>query len=54
MLSDLKPSLFEPGNEIYYERLTIYNAFGNNYIQYKSNRDRDTTLLIEEYLNKIR
>ena len=27
---------------------------GENYIEYKSNGDRNKTLLVEEYLNKIR
>ena len=30
------------------------NAFSNNYIEYKSEDDRNKTLSIEEYLHKIK
>ena len=32
----------------------VRNFWSNNYIKYESNGDRDKTLSIEEYLNKIR
>ena len=32
----------------------IGNFWSNNYIEYESNGERNKTLLVEEYLNKIR
>ena len=40
--------------EDYYEPIRISNAFCSNYIKYESNRYKDKTLSIEEYLDKIR
>ena len=34
--------------------MRVGNFWSNNYIEYKSNIDRNKTLLVEEYLNKIR
>ena len=48
-------NLFEPKEEInYYKSVRAGNFWSNNYIEYKSNRDRDKTQSVEEYLNKIR
>ena len=46
-------TLFKPGKH-YYEPIRIGNAFSSNYIEYESNGDKDKTLSIEEYLDKIR
>ena len=32
----------------------VGNFWSNNYIEYESNIDRNKTLFVEEYLNKIR
>ena len=32
----------------------MHNTFDDNYIEYESNGIKDKTLLIEEYLDKIR
>ena len=32
----------------------VSNFWSKNYIEYESNGDRDKTLSVEEYLNKIR
>ena len=37
-----------------YKPVTVSNFWSNNYIEYKSNGDRNKTLPVEEYLNKIR
>ena len=38
----------------YYKPVTtVSNSWSNNYIEYESDSDRDKTLSIEEYLNKI-
>ena len=47
-------TLFESDREDCYERIRIGNAFISNYIEYESNGDKDKTLSIEEYLDKIR
>ena len=40
--------------EDYYKPVRIGNFWSRNYIEYESNGDRNKTLSIEEYLNKIR
>ena len=45
-------TLFEP-EEDYYEPIKIGNAFDDNYIECESNGDKDKTLSIKEYLDKI-
>ena len=47
---DIK-KLFE---ENYYEPVRVINFWSINYIKYKGNGDRNKTLSVEEYLNKIR
>ena len=49
-------NIFEHGDEEenYYKPLNVGNFWSNNYIEYKSNNDRNKALLDEEYLNKIR
>ena len=49
-------NIFERGDEEenYYKPLVAGNFWSNNYIEYKSNNDRNKALLDEEYLNKIR
>ena len=39
--------------EDYYELVRISNVFDYNFIQYENNGDKDKTLSIEEYLDKI-
>ena len=34
--------------------MRVSNVWSNNYIEYKSNSDKNKTLSIEEYLNKSR
>ena len=46
--------LFESEEEDHYEPLRIGNALKNNYIVHGSSSDRNKTLSIEKYLNKIR
>ena len=48
-------NLFEQEEEKdYYNSIRVGNVWSNNYIEYESNGDRNKTLSIEEYLNKIR
>ena len=53
-LRDIK-NLFEheKDEENYYKPVRVNNFWSNNYIEYKSNGDRNKTLSVEEYLNKI-
>ena len=48
-------NLFEhEAEKNYYKPVIVSNFSNNNYIEYKSNSDRDKTLSVEKYLNKIR
>ena len=40
--------------EDYYEPVIVNNFCSNNYYEYKSKGDRNKTLSVEEYFNKIR
>ena len=55
MLRDIK-NLFEHEEEVenYYKPVRVSNFWSNNYIEYESKGDRNKTLPVEEYLNKIR
>ena len=55
ILRDIK-NLFghEKEEENYYKPVRVNNSWSNNYIEYESNVDRNKTLSVEEYLNKIR
>ena len=57
ILRDIK-NLFEhegeEEGENYYKPVRVNNFWSNNYIEYESNGDRNKTLSVEEYLNKIR
>ena len=50
---DIK-NLFEYKEENYYKPVRGNNFWSNNHIEYESNGDRNKTLLVQEYLNKIR
>ena len=53
IFTDIK-NLFGHEEENYYKPLIINDFWSINYIEYESNSDRIKTLLVEEYLNKIR
>ena len=55
MLRDIM-NLFEHKEyrEDYYEPVIVNNFCSNNYYEYKSKGDRNKTLSVEEYFNKIR
>ena len=44
----------EKEEENYYKPVRIGNFWSDNYIHYESNGDRNKTLSVEEYLEKIR
>ena len=49
-----KLNLFEhEEEEKHYKLVRVSNFWSNNYIEYESNGDRNKTLSVEEYLNKI-
>ena len=54
MLRDIKDLFEYEEEENYYKPLRVSNFWSNNYIEYKSSRDRNKTLSVEEYLNKTR
>ena len=53
VLRDIR-ALFELDEDDYYKPIRTGNAFSSNYIKYESNGDKDKSLSIKEYLNKIR
>ena len=52
LLRDIR-NPFEQEKEDYYKPEKVGNFWSNNYIEYEINSDRNVTLLLEEYLNKI-
>ena len=50
---DSKNNFFKP-KEDNYKPVRTGNAFSNNYIEYKSNGDKDKTLSIKDYLDEIK
>ena len=54
ILRDIQ-NLFEYEKEENYDKqVRVSNVCSNNYIEYESNSDRNKTVSVEEYLNKIR
>ena len=53
ILRDIE-NLFEHEEENYCKPVRVNNFRRNNYIEYESNSDKNKTLSVEEYLNKIR
>ena len=45
---------YEKEEENYYKPGRVYNFWSNSYIEYKSSSDRNKTLSVEKYLDKIR
>ena len=45
---------YEKEEENYYKPVTVNNFWSKNYIEYKNNSNRNKTLSVEEYLDKIR
>ena len=54
ILRDTKNLFEHEEDENYYKPVRVSNFWSNNYIEYESNGDRNKTLSLEEYLNKIR
>ena len=53
IIHDSKNNFFKP-NEDNYKPVRIVNAFSSNYIEYKSNGDKDKTLSIKDYLDEVK
>ena len=53
VLRDIK-TLSESDEEDYYKLIRIGNAFSSNYVEYESNVDKDKTLSIKDYADKIK
>ena len=59
-IEEIKKILYDPKNNVFkpeeghYKPIRIGNAFSSDYIEYKSNEDKDKLLPIKEYLNMIR
>ena len=53
ILRDIK-NLYEHEEESYHKPVRVNNFWINNYIEYESNSDRNRTISVVEYLNKIR
>ena len=54
MLRDIKNLFEHKEEENHYKPVRVSNVWRKNYIEYKSNGDRNKTLSVDEYLNKIR
>ena len=53
LISDIRTTLELEKENSYYEPVRMSYVFGNNYIECKSNVDRDKMLSIKEYLEEI-
>ena len=53
VIRDLR-SLVDHEKKYYYKTLRVGNLWRNNYIEYKSHGNRNKTLSVEEYLDKIK
>ena len=53
-LRDIKNLFEHEEEESYYKPVRVNTFWCNNYIEHESNGDRNNTLSVEEYLNKIR
>ena len=53
MLRNIKNISEHEEEENYYKSVRVNNFWNNSYIAYKSNEDRNKTMSVEEYLNKI-
>ena len=53
VLRDIKNLFEHEEEENYYKPVRASNFWSYNYIEYESNGDRNKTLSVEEYLNKI-
>ena len=47
-------TLFESEKEGYYKLARIRNPFGNSYVEYESDGNKNKTLSVKEYLKEIR
>ena len=52
IIYDLRNNLFKP--EHHYNPARIGNAFSSNYTEYKNNADKDKTLSIKDYFDKMK
>ena len=50
---DIKNLCDQKEEENYYKPVRVSNFWSNNYIECKSNGDRNKILSVEEYLNKL-
>ena len=53
IIKDIR-NLFEHEEEGYYKPVSVSKSCGNNYIEYESNGERNKTISVASYLNKIR
>ena len=53
-MRDIRNPFEQEAEERYYKPVIVGNFWSNDYIEYKSNCDRNKTLSIKEYHNKIR
>ena len=51
---DAEKIFMDMRTEVCYKPIITGNTFSSNYIEYESNGDKGKTLLIEDYLNKIK
>ena len=55
IIKDAKNLLeLENGEKDYYKPVRVRNFWSNNHSEYESNGDRNKTLSVEKYLNKVK
>ena len=54
ILRDINYLFEHEEEETYYKPIRVSNFWSNKYTEYESNGDKNKTLSVEEYLNKIR
>ena len=54
ILRDIRNLFKHKGEENYYKPVRISIFWSNNFIEYETNGDRNKTLSVKKYLNKIR
>ena len=54
IIRDIRNRFEHKWEENYSKLVRVGKFWGNNYIEYESNSDRNKTLSVEKYLNKIR
>ena len=53
MIRDMRTLFEQEHDDDYFKPKTVSNFWNNNYIEYKSKADRNKSLSLDQYLNKL-